>query len=94
MAEATETIASASRSATLWEHHALSPAVLRPAASLAGQGPRFCGKGRGPSLPFALVDRLDLRRLPTENHFDQALSTERCQAAILMDVHSALPRNS
>jgi hypothetical protein len=37
----------------------LSPAVLRPAASLAGQDPRFCGKGRGPSLLFALVDRLD-----------------------------------
>ena len=32
-----------------WEHHALSPAVLRPAASLAGQGSRFCRKGRGPS---------------------------------------------
>ena len=33
-----------------------------------------------------------LRRLPTENHFDHALSTERGQAGILMDVHSALPQ--
>src|SRR5580698_5347681 len=33
-----------------------------------------------------------LRRLPTENHVDHVLSTERCQAGILMDVHSAPPR--
>src|SRR5690349_7553665 len=33
-----------------------------------------------------------LRRLPTENHVDHALSTERRQAGILMDVHSAPPR--
>ena len=30
-----------------------------------------------------------LRRLPAENHVDHVLSTERCQAGILMDVHSA-----
>jgi hypothetical protein len=35
-----------------------------------------------------------LRRLPTENHFGQPLSTVRRQAGILMDVHSALPRIS
>src|SRR5258708_28611164 len=35
-----------------------------------------------------------LRRLPTENHFDHALSTDRREAGILMDVHSALPRTS
>jgi len=34
-----------------------------------------------------------LRRLPTENHVDQALSTVSCQAGILVHVHSALPRN-
>jgi len=34
-----------------------------------------------------------LRRLPTDNHFGQPLSTVRRQAGILMDVHSALPRN-
>src|SRR5713101_6613043 len=34
------------------------------------------------------------RRLPTENHFDHALSTKRRQAGILMDVHPALPRTS
>jgi len=32
-----------------------------------------------------------LRRLPTDNHVDHALSTERRQAGILVDVHSALP---
>ena len=35
-----------------------------------------------------------LRRLPTEDHFGQPLSTVRRQAGILMDVHSALPRIS
>jgi hypothetical protein len=35
-----------------------------------------------------------LRRLPSQNHFDQTLSTKRCQAGILVDVHSALPRTS
>jgi hypothetical protein len=35
-----------------------------------------------------------LRRLPAENHFDETLSTERRQAGILVDVHSALPRIS
>jgi hypothetical protein len=35
-----------------------------------------------------------LRRLPAENHFDETLSTERRQAGILVDVHSALPRVS
>lgn len=35
-----------------------------------------------------------LRSLSTENHLDRALSTERRQAAILVDVHSALPRIS
>ena len=35
-----------------------------------------------------------LRRLPTEDHFGQPLSTVRRQAGILMDVHSALPRTS
>jgi hypothetical protein len=34
-----------------------------------------------------------LRRLPTENHFGQVLSTVRRQAGILVHVHSALPRN-
>jgi hypothetical protein len=34
-----------------------------------------------------------LRRLSTENHFDQVLSTERRQAGILMDVHSASPKD-
>jgi hypothetical protein len=33
-----------------------------------------------------------LRRLPTKDHFGQPLSTKRCQAGILMEVHSALPR--
>jgi len=33
-----------------------------------------------------------LRRLPTEDHVDHVLSTERRQAGILMDVHSAPPR--
>jgi hypothetical protein len=32
-----------------------------------------------------------LRRLPTENHVDHVLSTERRQTGILMDVHSAPP---
>ena len=31
-----------------------------------------------------------LRRLPTQNHSDQMLSTQRGQAGILVDVHSAL----
>ena len=35
-----------------------------------------------------------LRRLPTENHVDHVLSTERRQAGILMDVHSAPPKDS
>jgi hypothetical protein len=34
-----------------------------------------------------------LRRLPTEDQADQALSTERRQASIPIDVHSAPPRN-
>ena len=33
-------------------------------------------------------------RWPTQNHFDQALSTKRRQAGILMDVHWALPKTS
>jgi hypothetical protein len=33
-----------------------------------------------------------LRRLPTENHVDHVLSTERRQAGILMHVHPAPPR--
>src|SRR5258708_4037401 len=35
-----------------------------------------------------------LRRLPADNHFGQPLSTVRCQAGILMDVHSALPQGT
>ncbi len=35
-----------------------------------------------------------LRRLPTQNHSDQVLSTVRRQAGILVHVHSALPRIS
>ena len=33
------------RPAAVWEHHALSPAVLGLPQALAGQDPRFCGKG-------------------------------------------------
>src|SRR6267154_3382617 len=32
-----------------WEHHALSPAVLRLAARSGGSRPAACGEGRGPS---------------------------------------------
>src|ERR1051325_1960569 len=32
-----------------------------------------------------------LRRLPTENHIDQTLSTKGRQASIIMDFHSLLP---
>lgn len=35
-----------------------------------------------------------LRRLPTQDHLDHSLSTKRRQAGILVDVDSALPRNS
>jgi hypothetical protein len=34
-----------------------------------------------------------LRRLSTQNHFGQALSTERRQPGILVDVYSAPPRD-
>ncbi len=36
----------------------------------------------------------DLRRLPTDSHFGQPLSTVRRQAGILMDVHSALSQGT
>jgi len=35
-----------------------------------------------------------LQRLPTQDHLDHSLSTKRRQAGTLVDVHSALPRNS
>src|SRR5260370_27127764 len=68
---------------------------LRPRAAIVQAAQAFGGVAVD---PFAHRARANadgftdgLRRLPTENHFDHTLSTERGQAGILMDVHSALP---
>jgi hypothetical protein len=45
---------------------------------------------RGWANAYGFTD--GFRRLPTENHVDHVLSTERRQAGILMHVHPAPPR--
>jgi len=71
---------------------------LRPRAAVLQAGQTFRFEAPDP-LPhgaranaYGFTD--GLRRLPTENHVDHALSTERRQAGILMDVHSAPPKDS
>src|SRR5258708_16869048 len=63
-------------------------AILEPGHPLLLEavGP-FAARARANAYGFTR----GLRRLPADNHFGQPLSTVRCQAGILMDVHSALP---
>ena|SRR5262249_48509594 len=73
----------------------------------AGDEAVSCGPTGRPNFRFEPIDPFahraranayvftdGLRRLPTANHVDHALSTERRQAGILMDVHAAPPRTS
>jgi hypothetical protein len=71
---------------------------LRPRAAILQAGQAFPLIALDPLTNRARANACGftdgLRRLPTQNHFDQALSTKRRQAGILVDVHSALPRTS
>src|ERR1041384_3947434 len=69
---------------------------LGPRAAILQPGQAFLLEAVAPFAAGARANACGftggLRRLPTEDHFGQPLSTVRRQAGILVDVHSALPR--
>ncbi len=70
---------------------------MGPRAAVLQAGQAFLFKALDPFTSRARANACGftggLRRLPTENHFGQVLSTVRRKAGILVHVHSALPRN-